>query len=138
MLRPATHSLSRQNFGRFSSHLLDGPEHPCPATGLEDDLSQGSQASQCSVFEDPNHFRIILDLSQIDETSLNLWIKDHQVTLIADERLQPLSERHEASAFFKCIHLPNDVDEDSIQAELKNARLEIIFKKALNISRNGL
>jgi HSP20 family molecular chaperone IbpA len=128
MFRPATHNLARQNLGRFYSQLLDGPEHS--ASRLKDDLSRGSRSGPLSVFEDPNHFRVSLDMSRLDETSLNLWVTDRQLTLTADERQQSFSKSPETStAFIKCIRLPNDVDEDSIQAELKNAWLEIHFKK---------
>lgn len=129
MLRPVTHDSSRQDLSRFSSQLLEGLSHSSTTPKLEERLSQASHSGRLSVREDPNHFVVSLEFSQFDETSLDLWIEDHQLTLIANKRPQIFSKGQRPSSFFSSIDLPSDVDEDSIKAELINAQLEIRFKK---------
>lgn len=85
------------------------------------DLARHS--GQLSVAEDSHHFTVSLEVRPFDVASLDLWIEDHQLSLFAHEKFRPFS------SFAECIRLPNDVDEDSIQADLNNERLEIRFKK---------
>jgi HSP20 family molecular chaperone IbpA len=129
MLRQVTHDSSHQNLSRFSSQVFEGLNGSSPTSKPEGHRSQASHSSGLSVHEDSNQFLVSLEFSQYDETSLDLWIEDHQLTLIADERPQFFSEGQRPASFFSSIDLPSDVDEDSIKAELINAQLKIRFTK---------
>ncbi len=100
--------------------MLDGP-------------SQGPHSCRFYVHENPSQFLVSVELTEVDVASLDLWVEDHQLTLIADQRPQLFSQDQKQprakSSFFSCIDLPGLVDEDSIKAELKSAYLEISFKK---------
>jgi HSP20 family molecular chaperone IbpA len=118
MLRSTTHDSSRRNCNRISNQTLRAPSL------LE---------SRLCVHENPNQFMVSVELSEVDVASLDLWIEDHQLTLIADQKSQMFSQDQKQSraksSFFSCIDLPSVVDEDSITAEVKSAYLEISFKK---------
>ncbi|WP_176736905.1 Hsp20/alpha crystallin family protein [Oligoflexus tunisiensis] len=117
MLRSTTQASSRQDFSGF----FQGPERLS--------TTHRSQTGSLSIHEDSNYFMVSLEFSSFDKTSLDLWVQDHQLTLTAARRSQGASKGAEPSAFFSCIDLPSTVDEDSIQAELKDAQLDVRFRK---------
>lgn len=115
MLHHGKDDFSRQNLSRFSSH--DGA------------FSQDSHSRKISIDDNATAFVISVDFSQLDETSLDLWIEDTQLTLSAYERVRGSSKSWKPVCFLSCIDLPNDIDEDSIKAEIKEMELKIRFQK---------
>ena len=115
MLRHGTDDFSRQNLSRFASY--------------ESGFSQDSHSRKISIDDSATALVISVDFSQLDETSLDLWIEDGQLTLSAYERARGTSKSWKPACFLSCIDLPNDIDEDSIKAEIKEMELKIRFQK---------
>jgi HSP20 family molecular chaperone IbpA len=115
MLRHGTDDFSRQNLNRFASYGTA--------------FSQDSHTRKVSIEDSAAAFVITVDFSQLDETSLDLWIEDHQLTLSAYERARGSSKSWKPACFLSSIDLPNDIDEDSIKAEIKEMELKIRFQK---------
>jgi HSP20 family molecular chaperone IbpA len=93
------------------------------------DSSHPLHSGQMSIHEDSNVFMVSLDFSPFEKTSLNIWLIDRLLTLMAGRRAQAPLEGADSSVLFRCIDLPSTVAEDSIQAELTDTRLDIRFKK---------
>ncbi|HET9237698.1 MAG TPA: Hsp20/alpha crystallin family protein [Oligoflexus sp.] len=115
MLRHGTDDFSRQNLNRFASY--------------ESGFSKVSHSREVSVEDTAAAFVITVNFSHLDETSLDLWVEDHQLTLSAYERAPGSSKGWKPACFLSSFDLPSDIDEDSIKAEIKEMELKIRFQK---------
>ncbi|MDQ3231135.1 MAG: Hsp20/alpha crystallin family protein [Pseudobdellovibrionaceae bacterium] len=129
MLRPITHDSSHQNLSGLSSQSFDGLNHSGTISRHEGCLSQTSHLGKLSIRENSNHFMVSLEFDQFDDDSLELWIEDHQLALIADKQPQFCLKGRKPSSFICSINLPGDVDEASMEAALIDTKLEIRFTK---------
>ena len=91
---------------------------------------------ETDVYETTDEFVLLLDLPGVGENDVNVNLEDGILSIVGrvapadlgDRRL--LLKEFEVREFFRSFQLPELIDAESIQAELKNGLLTVTLPKA--------
>jgi len=88
------------------------------------------------VLELSDQYKILLDLPGVGKDELQVLVKNQELYIKAKKTFAKLSSKEEFIAqesgpgeYFRKLQLPDEIDQEKIQAQLKNGVLEIILPK---------
>jgi len=88
------------------------------------------------VLELSDQYKILLDLPGVGKDELQVLVKDQELYIKAKKTFAKLGSKEEFIAqesgpgeYFRKLQLPDEIDQEKIQAQLKNGVLEIILPK---------
>ena len=107
-----------------------------PGTVSQEDLRGGGWAPAVDIEETQDHIVLRADLPGVSLDQIELKIENQHLTL-RGERAFPAGSRREDfhrversfGGFFRSFTLPQNINQDAIQAELRNGVLEVTLPK---------
>ncbi len=102
----------------------------------EEDLQRGAWTPAVDILEREDRILLRADVPGVSLEQIELRIQNDQLTLKGDRAFDPTARREDfhrierpSGGFYRSFAVPNTIDREGIQAELKNGVLEVTLPK---------
>jgi HSP20 family protein len=96
----------------------------------------------CDIKEDEEKISVHVDLPGVDKKDMHVEVKDHMLRISAERRVDNddkkfLMKERFYGKYERAFRLPDNIDEENVQAKFNNGVLDVILnKKILSNSRS--
>jgi len=96
----------------------------------------------CDIKEDEEKILVHVDLPGVDKKDMHVEVKDHMLRISAERRVDNddkkfLMKERFYGKYERAFRLPDNIDEENVQAKFNNGVLDVILnKKILSKSRS--